>query len=124
MRILSDVGNYWWAFIVGAILIFALCFIMYKARNKSLEEKELIDAKEKIIDNGHMWVVALGNKENISDVSANGSRLVAELKNVKHIDKEMLKALGVANIVEMSSKVTLVLEHNAAAVAEAIKKEI
>ena len=53
---------------------------------------------------------ALGEKENVSSISLNGSRLSVELKDKNKLDKEALKSLGIKNIIEMQAKTILVVE--------------
>ncbi len=102
--------------IVGAIvLLIALVLILYFLVFKK---------KSKKIANGNIWLVALGNKENIKEVTAIGSRLSLKLENNELINKDKLKELGVSSVLVMSNKVTLVIEGQAEKVAEIIKKEL
>lgn len=70
------------------------------------------------------WFDALGNKDNIKEVSAVGSRLNVVLEDIEIINRDKLKELGVSNILVMSKKVTLVIEGKAEQVAEAIKNSL
>ena len=85
----------------------------------------IIDGKKgkKPLDGG-AWLLALGNKENIKEVSANGSRLSVVLANKEIIDREKLKELGVSSVLTMSNKITLVIEGKAGKIASTIKKEL
>ena len=102
--------------IFGAIvLLIALALILYFLVFKK---------KGKKIVNGNIWLLALGNKENIKEVTAIGSRLSLKLENNELINKDKLKELGVSSVLVMSNKVTLVIEGQAEKVAEIIKKEL
>ena len=70
------------------------------------------------------WLTALGDKDNIKEVSAVGSRLSVSLLDNEKIDREKLKELGVSSILVMSNKVTLVIEDKAALIAESIQEEL
>ena len=97
--------------IVGIIIITASLIIIFGRKNKK--------AKPKIAEKSK-WVEALGDKDNIVSTEAYGSRLVVKLVDKSKMDKDGLKSLGVSNLIEMSDKVTLVLEDQ----AEAVKKEL
>ena len=66
------------------------------------------------------WLEALGGAENIVSSEAYGSRLAVKLVDKSLINKEQLKQLGVTNFIEMSDKITLLLEDK----AELVKKEL
>lgn len=66
------------------------------------------------------WIIALGGKENISNVFAASSRLSLTLNDPSLMQQDKLKQLGVSNIIVMSTKVILVIEDK----AEQIKKEL
>ena len=70
--------------------------------------------------NGNGWIMALGGKENIKEVTAIGSRLVVNLVNKEAMDREILKELGASSVIVMSNKVTLVIEGKAEQVANSI----
>lgn len=73
---------------------------------------------------GNEWLIALGNKENIKEVTAIGSRLTLILLDKEAIDREKLKQLGVSSILVMSNKVTLVIEDKAEQIAASIQKSL
>ncbi len=66
------------------------------------------------------WVEALGGSENIISSEAYGSRLAVNLKDKSLMNKDALKELGVTNFIEMSNKITLLLEDK----AELVKAEL
>ena len=70
------------------------------------------------------WLIALGDKDNIKEVMATGSRLSVVLFDKEKIDREKLKELGVSSVLVMSNKVTLVIEDKAESVAASIQKEL
>ena len=100
--------------IAGGIILFIALFIIILLLKKN---------KKKTYD-GDAWFVALGGKENIKEISATGSRLSLALINKDLIDREQLKNLGVSSVLTMSNKVTLVIEGEAEAIAEAIKNSL
>ena len=102
--------------IVMAVVFFlaALGILIYLIVSKKKENKE----------NGGVWLLALGNKENVKEVSAVGSRLTVNLEDKEKIDRVKLKELGVSSVLVMSNKVTLVIEGKAEMIANMIKKDL
>ena len=84
----------------------------------------IISKKKENQDNGGVWLLALGNKENIKEVSAIGSRLTVNLEDKEKIDRIKLKELGVSSVLVMSNKITLVIEGKAEKIANLIKKDL
>ena len=84
----------------------------------------IISKKKENQDNGGVWLLALGNKENIKEVSAVGSRLTVNLEDKEKIDRVKLKELGVSSVIVMSNKITLVIEGKAEKIANLIKKDL
>lgn len=97
--------------IVGVIIITIVLILILNKKNKK-EEPVIAEKSE--------WVNALGGQENIVSSEAFGSRLAVVLNDKSKIDREKLKALGVSSVIEMSNKITLVLEDK----AELVKKEL
>ncbi len=93
-----------------AIVIFLIIFFGRKSN-----KKPAIKIAEK-----SEWVEALGGSENITSSEAFGSRLALVLVDKSKMDKDKLKTLGVTSVIEMSNKVTLLLEDK----AELVKKEL
>ena len=100
---------------IGAIIVLAaiILIVIFSIRNKKGKE-----------GNSEAWLIALGNKENIKEVSAIGSRLSVVLLDKENIDRNKLKELGVSSVLVMSNKVTLVIEDKAEKIAELIKKDL
>lgn len=97
----------WIALAIVAVIVIVAVLLILLNRNKK-------NKKEKIDDTPNdEWVLALGGKENILEVSATGSRLTVKLQDINNCDKDKLKALGVSNIVTMSDKLVLVVEDKA-----------
>ena len=97
----------WIALAIVAVIVIVAVLLILINRNKR-------NKKEKIDDTPNdEWVLALGGKENILEVSATGSRLTVKLQDINNCDKDKLKALGVSNIVTMSDKLVLVVEDKA-----------
>ena len=99
--------------IVGCVILLSVAIIIPISINKRKKSPK--------IDN-NVWLIALGNKENIKEVNAMGSRLTFILVDKEKIDREKLKELGVSSVLTMSNKVTLVIEGKAEIIAEAIKE--
>ena len=98
--------------LVGVILIVvALILIFGNAKKKKPDVK---------IAEKSLWVLALGGEGNIVSSEAYGSRLAVVLKDKEKMNREELKKLGVTNFIEMSNKITLLLEDK----AELVKAEL
>ena len=97
--------------LVGIVAITAALILIFGRKPKKAAPQ--IAEKSK-------WVEAFGGDENIVSSEAIGSRLVVTLSDKAKMNKEMLKELGVTNFIEMSNKITLLLEDK----AELVKKEL
>jgi len=106
-----------------AIVLIVLAVVFFLAALGILIYLIVSKKKEKKADGG-VWLLALGNKENIKEVSAVGSRLTVNLIDKEKIDRIKLKELGVSSILVMSNKITLVIEGKAEKVAALIKKDL
>ncbi|MFA7032390.1 MAG: PTS transporter subunit EIIB [Bacilli bacterium] len=73
---------------------------------------------------GRDWLNALGGKDNIYDLLANGSRLSLRVKDPQLIDQAKLKEYGVTSIITMSSKVILVIENKANKIKDELEKSL
>ena len=98
----------------GVLLVAAIFIVVYLLTHH--KSKKPLDSS--------VWLLALGDKENIKEVSATGSRLSVVLVDKEKIDREKLKELGVKSVLVMSNKVTLVIEDRAELVAASIQKEL
>ena len=106
--------------IIGAAILFVIiCAVVVIIVLSARKNK-----KKKVINKSGDWLMALGGKENIKEVTAIGSRLSLNLNDKENIDREKLKELGVSSILVMSNKVTLVIEDKAEQVATSIQKEL
>ena len=99
------------ALVVVLGMIPLIILLINKLRKK--EDKPVIAEKS-------LWIEALGGSDNIVSSEAYGSRLAVSVVVKTKVNKESLKGLGVTSFVEMSNKITLVLEDK----AELVKKEI
>ena len=99
--------------LVGIIAIVVALILIFGLKNKNKKPQPQIAEKSK-------WVEALGGNENIVSSEAYGSRLAVVLNDKSKMDKEALKELGVTSFIEMSNKVTLLLEDK----AELVKAEL
>ena len=98
----------------GVLLVAAIIIVIYLFTHRK---------NKKSLDSG-AWLIALGDKENIKEVNATGSRLSLVLVDKEKIDREKLKELGVSSVLVMSNKVTLVIEEKAEQVAASIQKDL
>ena len=98
--------------LVGVILVTIALILIFANKNKKPAKPEIAEQSK--------WLEALGGKENIVSSEALGSRLVLVLKDKGLMNKEALKQLGVTNFIEMSEKITLLLEDK----AELVKAEL
>ena len=104
----------WLVAVDVALLLFVVFFVIRYHVKKS--------AKAQI--NNDDWLMAVGGKENIKEVSAVGSRLSINFLDKEKIDREKLKTLGVSSVLVMSNKVTLVIEGKAEKIAESLKQSL
>ena len=103
----------WIAFALVGIILVTIALILIFANTKKKKPEVKIAEKS-------LWIVALGGEDNIISSEANGSRLMVVLKDKDKMDHEELKKLGVTNFIEMSNKITLLLEDK----AELVKAEL
>lgn len=108
--------NYAWILCLVVVVLIVLTIViifLIKGRKK--------DNKKPLIAPPDEWVDALGGKENITDISATGSRLAVKLVDVNLVNREALTNLGVSSIVQMSGKLTLVTNLDNQKIVENIK---
>ena len=98
--------------LVGVIIITIVLILLLSKRGKKKEQPQIAEKS--------LWIDALGGEENIISSEAYGSRLVVVLKDKTLMNREGLKVLGVTNFMEMSDKITLLLEDK----AEFVKAEL
>ena len=98
----------------GVLLVAAIIIIVYLFTHRK---------SKKVADSG-AWLLALGDKDNVKEVSATGSRLSLVLVDKEKIDREKLKELGVKSVLVMSNKVTLVIEDKAEQIASSIQSNL
>ncbi len=98
--------------LVAIILITVVLILLLGRKNKKVEAPQIAEKSK--------WVEALGGSENIISSEAYGSRLALQLADKEKMNKDALKELGVTNFIEMSNKITLLLEDK----AELVKKEL
>lgn len=102
----------WMALVLVGIIAVTVFLILFLNRKKKPEAPKVAEKSR--------WVEAFGGEENIVSSEAIGSRLVVTLKDKGLMNKDILKELGVTNFIEMSDKITLLLEDK----AELVKKEL
>ena len=106
--------NYGWIIAVALVVIIAVVVVIILVKGRKVK-KPVPQIAEK-----SKWVEALGGAENIISSEAYGSRLAVSLVDKSLMNKEALKELGVTNFIEMSNKITLLLEDK----AELVKAEL
>lgn len=103
---LKNYGIYLAIGVAGVVLIVVLILVLLsfkKRRNVPITEELPTYDNSKV-------VIALGGRENIVSHSINGSRIVLELKDYSLVDEKTLNENGVASIIKMSNKITLVVK--------------
>ena len=103
----------WIALALVAVIAIVVILILVLGKRKPKKEVPQIAEKSR-------WVEALGGEENIVSAQAYGSRLAVTLVDKSLMNREALKELGVTNFIEMSNKITLLLEDK----AELVKAEL
>ena len=101
--------------IVGVVLVLAIIIFLIIFLNKKKKGHQ---------NSSEAWLLALGDKDNVKEVNAVGSRLSINLIDKEKIDREKLKELGVSSVLVMSNKITLVIEGKAEKIAALIKKDL
>ena len=96
--------SYAWVIAVAvvAIILITVLVIFLTGKKNKVPVKQISNAAP------NEWQDALGGKDNILDIQATGSRLVAKIKNKESVNRDKLTELGVSSIVLMSDKITLV----------------
>lgn len=102
---------------VGILLILFLFIFLVSYIKKRRSNKTIRHYYKDIID-------AVGGKENILEVSANGSRLSFVLKNPNLLKKDSLEAIHIQGIVRSSKKTILVIGEFAVQYAKDIQLEL
>ena len=103
-----------WIAVDLVVVIIATILIIFVIKNGKKKGQKVIEDHTR----GSDWLKALGEKDNILEVTATGSRLTVRLKDQSLVNKEQLKTLGVTNIVTMSDKLVLVVEDKAELIKE------
>ena len=109
--------NYAWiiAVAVVAIILVTVLIVLIRGRKSKGPNKQVSQAAP------NEWLDALGGMDNIVDIQATGSRLVAKIKNKELVNRDKLTELGVSSIVLMSDKITLVTNLDNEKIVESIK---
>ena len=102
----------WISLVLVGVIVITIVLILLLGRKSKKPVEKVAEKSE--------WVDAMGGADNIVSTEAIGSRLVVNLKDKSLLNKEALKSLGVTNFMEMSNKITLLLEDK----AELVKKEL
>ena len=103
----KNYGMYLAFALAGVVLIVVLVLTLLAL---SKRKKVLNQAPAMVVVNNDEVFAALGGKDNILSHSINGSRIVLELKDYSFVDERALNDLGVASVIKMSNKITLVIK--------------
>ena len=107
---LKDYGIYLALAVAGVVLITVLVFVFL-----ALKRRKAAPKVEEVKVDSSLIKAALGGEDNIVSHSINGSRIVIELKDYSLVNEKSLNELGVASIIKMSNKITLVVKGNSEA---------
>ena len=107
---LKDYGIYLALAVAGVVLIAVLVFVFL-----ALKRRKAAPKVEEVKVDSSLIKAALGGEDNIVSHSINGSRIVIELKDYSLVNEKSLNELGVASIIKMSNKITLVVKGNSEA---------
>ena len=112
--------NYGIFLALGIVLIIVLVIVGLLVFNQSRKKKINKSGADSFIS----WIEALGDKDNIIEISGNRSRLVVSLKDTDKINRNTLDKLGVKNIIMMNNKITLVINNDASLIAKEINQNL
>lgn len=73
------------------------------------DEEEMEDSKGAAGDLAYNILAAMGGKENISHLDACITRLRVSVNDIKKVDKEQLKKLGAAGVLEVGNNIQAIL---------------
>lgn len=93
--------------VIIAIVVLLLLFVSKKKSKPKINYED--------------WLIALGGKENVKEVTAVGSRLSLVLVDKEKANRDELTKLGVSSVLTMSGKLVLVIEDKAEQIAESIR---
>lgn len=110
--------NTWIYVIIGVLLVAVLAVFILKHINTkpSKVTKSNVDLDK--------LFVAIGGKDNFISCLANGSKVTFELKDIKAISQDGLKALGASGIVASKSKVTVIFGKSSESLVNEIKQTL
>lgn len=103
----------WLAVALVVILVIVVLFLVLQKGKKSPKRS----------DEALSFIAALGEKENIISLTDRGSRLSVSLQDYTKINKEKLEQLGVSSFIQMSTKITLVVQ-DASSLANEIETQL
>ncbi len=106
--------NFWWPVILCVLIIGVAFYFIYFYKPKV---KELLVSDEEI----ETIILLFGGKENITDISKEGSRFTFVLKKVEACNLEGIKKLGATGVFISGSNVKLIFPFNADRLIETIK---
>lgn len=112
--------NYGIFLALGIVLIIVLVIAGLLVFNQSRKKK----INKSGADSSISWIEALGDKDNIIEITGNRSRLIVSLKDTDKINRKTLDKLGVKNIIIMHNKITLVINNDASLIAKEINQNL
>lgn len=109
-------------FYFGSIILSYMIYFIFLYIFDYLYIKKVDQNKIKIDDNlVNEFLLSLGGKDNIQNVSYESSRLKVELNNVKKLDLDKIKSLGAQGLFIAGNKVQAIVGNNAQDFENAIK---
>lgn len=99
-------ANLWWIALLVLLLVFAIAYILISGKKKPIKSE--IDNSE--IEN---LIQVLGGIDNIEEISLEGSRLKALLKNLKKCEYKSLKEHGASGIFVSGKQIKFILPKSA-----------
>ncbi|MDF2700247.1 MAG: glucose-specific enzyme component [Haloplasmataceae bacterium] len=110
-------------FYFGSIILLYVFYFIYLYFLDNRYIKKSIENKIKI--NDHLvndFLILLGGKENIVNVSYESSRLKVEVKNIRIVNLEKIKDLGAQGLFIAGNKLQAIVGNNASDLENAIKR--
>ncbi|MCR4879723.1 MAG: PTS transporter subunit EIIB [Bacilli bacterium] len=104
--------------IAGAVVVIVLVIFFVI---KSSKKKKKTHQDNVVVDNQNEWVKALGDKSNIVDAEAKGSRLIVKVNDQALVKKDELHNLGVMSVIMSKDKITLVIKEKAEKIRDLLK---
>ena len=110
--------NTWIYIIIGIIAVAVIAIVVLK--NANTKPRKVTKSNVNL----DKLFVAIGGKENFISCLANGSKVTFELKDIKAISQDGLKALGASGIVASKNKITVIFGKSSESLVNEIKQTL